>query len=735
MRVERGVEPQARRVLLHVGPPKTGTTTIQSSLRLGGEFIYPETASGSHHELAQRSLGLRGFEREPSLLLDIVTDLDLRSAPGLPIVLSAETFASGLLVEERLEGVRRLALRFPTELVIGLRTDDARFASLVSQLIRQGDVFDLEEYWSAVIQRVALQSDLVPRFLAAAPWSTAHVISIDGTDPDHLYKSFEAIIGSAIERVPMRNVRWPGIALTIMNELNRLEPATLPLAERREVAQRVVRVVTLTYPELLDRGLRPVPEEVMAPLRDRSRAALEGVRSMAAEGRLKFYEPPATRRPAETIGTACAGRARRRPVRPSGLILHVGPPKTGTSALQVFLAQNAAALRRLGLVYPRLDAFDVGRRGGVASGNGFTLASLMTGIATSDEADLLKRSNGVLQLLTRVRAELDDGSALRAALLSSEFLTRPSTDDIRRFRTIASSVFEDVHVIAFHRDPVDLLCSTHEQGMKTDMRLQQTLEEFWAGNGAHVLSQHLRTPLRYADVFGDAAVSVEWYAGADEDGRSLIRTFLEAATAFDPEDIERFLASDDVVLPERPVNRSLGPIGRELLRRCNVHGVDRETTRALASAIDRATPDHVRSSIAASAALRRKVDESTREVIDELRSRFLLDDAVMPRPEVAPHGSTGAVDEAGIRKQDELEWVLEGIAETLATQGRNRSRSRPFLRAADAGSTSVASTGQRVPRTARLVRRIRSHPIVRHSLGLLPGRARSALLRLADRMG
>ncbi len=56
------------------------------------------------------------------------------------------------------------------------------------------------------------------------------------------------------------------------------------------------------------------------------------------------------------------------------IILHIGMPKTGTSALQVFLARNHAALKAHSIDYFQIGEFNLGLKGSISSGNGSFLA-------------------------------------------------------------------------------------------------------------------------------------------------------------------------------------------------------------------------------------------------------------------------------------------------------------------------------------------------------------------------
>ena len=59
------------------------------------------------------------------------------------------------------------------------------------------------------------------------------------------------------------------------------------------------------------------------------------------------------------------------------LYLHIGQPKTGTSALQVFFAKNREKLRENGLYYPILDGeFAIREKNTAVSGNAYSLEKL-----------------------------------------------------------------------------------------------------------------------------------------------------------------------------------------------------------------------------------------------------------------------------------------------------------------------------------------------------------------------
>ncbi len=119
------------------------------------------------------------------------------------------------------------------------------------------------------------------------------------------------------------------------------------------------------------------------------------------------------------------------------LWLHVGPPKTGTSALQVFFARNAEALRRQGLLYPWGEA---ARDGRVSSGNARWLADW-----EGDYPRRLPQAKVLKRLLARGWN----------VLLSSEYFVTAEDRVMRALPALAG----DVKVLVYVREQADTVVS------------------------------------------------------------------------------------------------------------------------------------------------------------------------------------------------------------------------------------------------------------------------------------
>jgi hypothetical protein len=113
------------------------------------------------------------------------------------------------------------------------------------------------------------------------------------------------------------------------------------------------------------------------------------------------------------------------------LWLHVGLPKTGTSALQVYFARNAGAFHRQGSSYPWGDDAVEGK---ITPGNGYTLAR--RGLRGPQATDLLNA--------------LSQG---RGVLLSSEYFSVSKDEHLRELKAAA----KETKLLIYLREQGDMI--------------------------------------------------------------------------------------------------------------------------------------------------------------------------------------------------------------------------------------------------------------------------------------
>jgi hypothetical protein len=224
------------------------------------------------------------------------------------------------------------------------------------------------------------------------------------------------------------------------------------------------------------------------------------------------------------------------------LYVHIGPGKTGSSALQVFLARHAEALARQGVLYPSWD--DSNRRaaaGEITSGNGVVLCRYL-GVAHPaglPEAEIERL----------VAQGLSDAPSV---LLSSELLQSASVEGLHRLQDLAARLGARLRYIYYLRSAFPVYVSIYNQAVKRS-GYQGTLEEFVRTRPM----SHYQTLRRLVAASGAGAVVLRSYESARAD---LPSDFMQAiGLPALPEDADA----------QELVNPSLSAIDTNILRSLN----------------------------------------------------------------------------------------------------------------------------------------------------------------------
>lgn len=141
------------------------------------------------------------------------------------------------------------------------------------------------------------------------------------------------------------------------------------------------------------------------------------------------------------------------------LILHAGIPKTGSSVLQVFWAQNHEGLLARSLDYFKIGDFKLGESGKISSGNGARLARTFLHPANPIH---LKDREGALAALEEEIGK----SSCETGLLSSEIFIDATDESLAEFRTWLKKKGITLKVFYFIRNQVQFLASSYIQQVK-----------------------------------------------------------------------------------------------------------------------------------------------------------------------------------------------------------------------------------------------------------------------------
>lgn len=249
------------------------------------------------------------------------------------------------------------------------------------------------------------------------------------------------------------------------------------------------------------------------------------------------------------------------------LLLHVGLPKTGSSALQCYLSEQSDELARLGISYPWPAQAESALI--PTSGNGARIAHYI--------------ASGEVSLAARELAEATSTDA-NTLVLSSELFGLFGVNEWSSFNDLCNgSRFDRVTIVAFVREPIGYLSSAYNQNVKRGGEWRALRD--WLGAQEW---QHFGAARVLCAVFDKSQLGVLNY---DRSRSDLLADFLSAAQI-----------SIDALATERHlkrklnfVNGSLGPLELQYAKLVNLrlgaaHG-SMLTDRFLTSGLD----SHLRS--------------------------------------------------------------------------------------------------------------------------------------------
>jgi hypothetical protein len=272
------------------------------------------------------------------------------------------------------------------------------------------------------------------------------------------------------------------------------------------------------------------------------------------------------------MAVEAASSTRVRALPEGSRLVHIGPPKTGTTALQASFHRSREALLAQGVRY-------VGRR---QHSRRAVYAAFERRARPGD------RTPPPARLWQAIVSEVREASEPRI-VLSSEILTDGGPTDVRR---VVDDLDPDrVHVVATLRPLPRILASQWQQGVKGGLgaSFDEWLREVFAGRGANARRfwhrhRHDELIRRWADVVGLDRVTV--VVVDDRDHRLVLRSFeqllgLETGTLVEVTRGTNQSMTLEAVEALRSVNRAsirtpLGASSRYRLRRL--------TRRAMASA-------------------------------------------------------------------------------------------------------------------------------------------------------
>jgi hypothetical protein len=229
------------------------------------------------------------------------------------------------------------------------------------------------------------------------------------------------------------------------------------------------------------------------------------------------------------------------------LVLHIGIPKTGSSAIQVFLARNRPVLLREGVDYLSIGEFNMGVAGKISSGNGAFVARCL--FPEEAHAKIVRGEPNLTEALEAIRA-----SGAHTGLISSELFVDADPKLLADFLKMLRNLGICPRVFYFIRAQEQFLMSSYVQQVKRHQYIGDP-NEFALRAMKNI--PYIRYDSFYrsmCDLFGPDNVVVRTFEGSQGTPDGLLHSTLQALSitpiglAFGTPDVNTGIAGPELEL-------------------------------------------------------------------------------------------------------------------------------------------------------------------------------------------
>jgi len=282
------------KLIWHIGPHKTGTTSLQTGLAARAasgraSYYYPSVGEygPGHAVLAWQFLGLNRRDRTPDVILD-----EVRRAESLghsKLVLSSEEFSRALLTPDSFAQFQTVCAKVECELVITLRPLPERVYSELQELIKNGQKLNLantHEVLEAIMTRPGLRPEFLSAVISEAKASGVSVVFVDDELPEKIFTDMSSLIGENIPvpRGATSNPSYPFVKVAWLDIVNRY--GGVPANESRAIVDAAFQAATRKHRSLVDVPYPPLPPAVQRYADGVWAFQLEYLRELQSIGRI-----------------------------------------------------------------------------------------------------------------------------------------------------------------------------------------------------------------------------------------------------------------------------------------------------------------------------------------------------------------------------------------------------------------------------------------------------------------
>ncbi|ABN79172.1 hypothetical protein [Cereibacter sphaeroides] len=231
-------------------------------------------------------------------------------------------------------------------------------------------------------------------------------------------------------------------------------------------------------------------------------------------------------------------------------LVHIGTGKTGSTSIQSYMYENRMRLQAQGIYYPQSPGARNHRR-------------LPAIVQKEGKADNYFRDQRLIDPAARQVARTawwkdlcDEITAVRQCgrcIISAEHLSQLDMEETQDLHARLTSLFEEVRILVYLRDPVDYAISMYDTALKIGSTAAAPAPPVAGGP-----TDYARILKRWADAFGQENLTVRLFDRAELTGGDILQDFADAAG----------INTQDFVTVNIH-NPSLGRLGQQLLLRVN----------------------------------------------------------------------------------------------------------------------------------------------------------------------
>jgi hypothetical protein len=283
-------------LILHIGPHKTGTTSLQQALLKAYGATEPQAIwypkplrSGPGHAVMARDI-IAGSEALVRHTVDAATRVDCEL-----LILSSESFVT-CAYQDRIDNLVKQTSGTNTHIVTTLSPIYQRALSLWQQGVFRGKMHSaIAESLDQVLAQPGIGPDMIQRFMKNFPEARLSVVIANRAVPQDLYLRFgeatglhisppdndDALMNVSLGLIEAECIRGYNIGATSAGLTREASQAGRAFLRRQIVSER--------WRELVPRVPLRLPRQWIEPLARRTAETIGGLRMLAAEGRIEIY--------------------------------------------------------------------------------------------------------------------------------------------------------------------------------------------------------------------------------------------------------------------------------------------------------------------------------------------------------------------------------------------------------------------------------------------------------------